>query len=370
MKKIGIITIIDRTNLGNRLQNYALQEYLKSLSGMQVYTLNNENCTNNVHLLIFKYLNNRIISLLKKTIKKIIGYHSNSDFIRRNNHFLEFDKNINYYSKIVNAYTKMTDFDYVIVGSDQVWNPSINRLTDIDLLKNVNEDKRISYAASIGTNSIDEKLLKKIKNELVKFKKISVREESGKKIIEKATGRTDIKVLIDPTMLLTKEDWFKMEKKPEKLKSKKYILNYFLGELSERRKKEIERVAKKYNCDIINLLDINDPLYESGPSEFLYLEKNAFLICTDSFHSSVFAILYNKPFIIFKREQNNMNNMFSRIETLLDKFQIENRIYNEENIIEENLECDYTKANDILKKEREKSKKFLEEALDIDNKQK
>ena len=71
---------------------------------------------------------------------------------------------------------------------------------------------------------------------------------------------------------------------PKQLKNDKYILNYFLGELSEQRKNEIERIAKENDCEIINILDKNGPYYETGPSEFLYLEQNAFLICTDSFH--------------------------------------------------------------------------------------
>ena len=76
-----------------------------------------------------------------------------------------------------------------------------------------------------------------------------------------------------------------------------------------------------------------------GPSEFLYLEKNAFLICTDSFHSSVFAILYNVPFIIFNRE-NSKNLMNSRIETLLDNFKIKNRIFDGDRITQDNLKHD------------------------------
>ena len=101
------------------------------------------------------------------------------------------------------------------------------------------------------------------------------------------------------------------------LNHKRYILTYFLGNLSDSRKKEISRIANEYDCEIINLLDKKDPFYSCcGPSEFLYLEKNAFLICTDSFHSSVFAILYDRPFIVFNRE-DKLQNMNSRIANLL-----------------------------------------------------
>ena len=190
---------------------------------------------------------------------------------------------------------------------------------------------------------------------------ISVREDRGKEIIQELTGRTDVEVLVDPTMLLNADEWDKVAKKPRELKNDKYILNYFLGELSEERNNEINRIAKENNCEVINILDKQSPFYQTGPSEFLYLEKNAFLICTDSFHSSVFAILYNRPFIIFDREDKEVK-MNSRIETLISKFKLVNRNYNGK-ITQENLEHDYTEAYKILEKEREKSNRFLEKCL-------
>ena len=123
-------------------------------------------------------------------------------------------------------------------------------------------------------------------------------------------------------------------------------------------------MARENNCEIINILDKNSPFYQTGPSEFLYLEKNAFLICTDSFHSSVFAILYNRPFIVFEREQKGLESMNSRIETLINKFNLKNRKFTGK-ITEENLQHDYTAAYEILEKERQKSNEFLKKALDI-----
>ena len=164
-------------------------------------------------------------------------------------------------------------------------------------------------------------------------------------------------------MLLTSEDWDKVSKKPKMLKSNKYILNYFLGNLSEKRKEEINRVAKDNNCEVINILDKNSPYYSCGPSEFLYLEKNAFLICTDSFHSSVFAIIYNRPFIVFDREDDTVS-MNSRLDTLLSKFHLESRKYSGK-INKKDLKCNYTNTYKILEQERKKSIEWLKKALDI-----
>ena len=279
---------------------------------------------------------------------------------------MEFNRNIKFSNKYVTPYSNLNNiYDYFITGSDQVWNPTFGRLREVDLLEFTEPKKRISYAASFGISSLPEQYNEKLKNALKDYKAISVREDAGKKIIENVVGRKDVQVLIDPTMLLTAAEWDKVAKKPEQLKTDRYILNYFLGELSEKRKEEIDRIAKENDCEVINILDKNSPFYCTGPSEFLYLEKHAFLVCTDSFHSSVFAILYNRPFIVFGREDNTVS-MNSRIETLINKFNLKNREYNGKEITKENLNHDYTEAYEILNEERKKSMTFLMKALDVE----
>ena len=367
--KIGIITIIDNNNYGNRLQNYALSTYLKNHFNIDNITLKNNYLKNNRNN-YYKNKNKCEFIKIKRNLKKfllpIIDWKYLSSYARESN-FKKFNKKINLSNKEINILSNLNNYDYVIVGSDQVWNPDHNRLSELDLLSNVEPQKRISYAASFGIDSLDKNNSIKVKKEISKFKAISVREDKGKEIIQNITNRQDVEVLIDPTMLLSSNEWEKVLAKPNNFKVKKYILNYFLGELSEERKKEINRIAKENNCEIINILDKNDIYYTYGPSEFLYLEKNAFLICTDSFHSCVFAIIFNKPFIIFDREQEGVKSMNSRLDTLIDKFELKNRKYNGKMITNNNLNHDYTEAYKILEKEREKSKKFLEKALDIED---
>lgn len=93
-------------------------------------------------------------------------------------------------------------------------------------------------------------------------------------------------------------------------------------------------------------------------------EKNAFLVCTDSFHSRVFSIIYDTPFVVFDRQQEGIVSMNSRLETLLSKFELENRKFNGK-ISEDLLKCDYSNAKKILEVEKEKSRSFLCNALDI-----
>lgn len=352
--KCAIVTITN-SNYGNRLQNYAVQEVLKKI-GFNSVTIKNIGLMNKKKS-NFEYMLRNVKHIFKK-----------NDFIdakEREKNFIEFNKNINFSSKTFNWFNLkwVNDFDFFIAGSDQIWNPDY-RLTKFDLMSFTNNKKKISFSASFGVSELEEKYHNLVKNELMKYEYISLREDAGKSIVEKLTSREDIEVLVDPTMLLNASEWDKVSKKPEMLITNKYILNYFLGDLSYSRKKEIERIAKENNCQIINILDKNDPFYACGPSEFLYLEKNAFLICTDSFHSSVFAILYNRPFLVFDRE-DSLAKMNSRIETLISKFKLENRKYNEKEITKENIEHDYVEAYKILEKEREKSMNFLKKALNV-----
>lgn len=244
-----------------------------------------------------------------------------------------------------------------------MWNPNFGLVGNFKYLDFVINKTKIAFAASFGVENVPNETHAEYTKGLKKLNYISVREERGKEIVEELTGRKDVEVLVDPTMLLTAEEWDKVSKRPRMLKSNKYILTYFLGALSDERKKIINKVAKENNCDVINLLDKNNPFFECGPSEFLFLEKNAFLICTDSFHSSVFAILYNTPFLVYDREDNNVS-MNSRIDTLLSKFKLEERKYKGK-ITKNDLKCNYIEAFKILEQERKKAFEFLEKALDI-----
>jgi exopolysaccharide biosynthesis predicted pyruvyltransferase EpsI len=99
-------------------------------------------------------------------------------------------------------------------------------------------------------------------------------------------------------------------------------------------------------------MDSLSPLYACGPSEFLYLIKNAFLVCTDSFHGVVFSIIYDTPFIVFSREDKKEKDMSSRIDTLLDKFNLQYRKFNGK-IDKEIFKCNYEEISKILNEERQ-----------------
>ena len=141
----------------------------------------------------------------------------------------------------------------------------------------------------------------------------------------------------------------------------RYILAYFLGGLGTRAA-VIKSIAEKYSCEIIDIYDMNSVFYTCGPQHFLELEKNAFLICTDSFHSAVFAFLFNRPFIVFDRE-NTKFNMDSRMETFLSKFGLQQSKYRVDRDVDQYFNWNYTAGYETLEKEREKARRFLANAL-------
>lgn len=344
MKKVGIITLKGNFNYGNKLQNYALVKRIQDYSNYEVTTIWKK----------VKFL------YLRRIVKSII-YRKK---YKREKNFIKFNKYLNIMRVDYNK--ELPFFDYIEIGSDQVWNTSFPNFDEKEFLAvPFKKSKKFSYAASFGINDISDDIKEVFKENLNKFKKISVREEQGINIIKGIDKDLKPEVVIDPTMMLTKEEWSKIASKPKVLKTDKYILNYFLGKISKERADEINRIAQENNCEIINILDKNSPFYSCGPEEFLYLEKNAFLICTDSFHSSVFAILFDTPFIVFDRVDHNKS-MNSRLDTLLSTFGLENRKFNGKQITKENLNHDYTEAYKILEEERKKSEKFLKKALDIE----
>lgn len=345
MKKICLLTINDNNNYGNRLQNYASFIYLSRI-GYKVYNMENYTVFNRKKRYLLKRFKYRKYNRL---------FSDNNDKKKK---FELFNEKIRYYDSMYNPFKKYDDFDYVVVGSDQVWHPKF-ALDDATSLKYFPPRKRVSLAASFGVESVDEKSKEIIKKEIGRFKAISVREEAGKKMIKSITGR-DAEVLVDPTMLLDKEEWLKVSTRPEKMIHGPFVLTYFLSPMSDSTGKLLEEFSKSRN--VIRLLDENDESAKSaGPSEFLYYFEHADLILTDSFHACVFSFLFDKPFLVFDRNIGGQS-MNSRIENLLTKFKLERKYINsgfENDVWEHNYKDGYR----ILEDERKKVYKYIKDSL-------
>lgn len=364
-----IVTINDdqNYNFGNKLQNLAVSVVLSKL-GYSSETLNFE-------------INNESVSL-KEICKRYIMRASRYKLARneqqkfywrygykRKQNFKLFRK------KYLKQHTDFglqnsTQYDYYVIGSDQVWNPEFfkyhNMKKNAYLLTFCENEKKICFSPSFGISEIPDEWKLWFEEHLSKIPNISVREREGLKIVKNLTGK-DAEVLIDPTLMLTYDQWREYSRKPKNINvSQKYMLTYFLGEMSKKHKEYIFKIAESNNLKTFNLLDREQPeLYISGPSEFLYLIMNSELVVTDSFHACVFSFIFNKPFLVFDRN-SEYSDMSSRIDTLLEKFDLNDRrgeLFKYDNL----FEVDYTNGYVTLEQERKKVIDFLKKSMRISN---
>ena len=376
MNKIAIVTLSGYFNYGNRLQNYALQETLEGLN-FDVETIKN----NNTKIIskprgsLLSRIKGKSPVLIYKILKNKFSTYRHRDIIeKRTEMFKEFT--IKYIKEIDCMILDKGiikhlpfEYDYFVTGSDQVWNPDYLLGTSTNFLTFAPADKRISYAASFGISTIPSKWVADYKKCLSNMKHLSVREEAGAKIIKDLTGR-EAPVHIDPTLLLTKEKWLSIAKEANNKPKGSYLLTYFLGGVPEIYKKQIKRIVEENKLEIINLGDIKErETYMTGPSEFIDYINSCSVLYTDSFHGSVFSILLEKPFVVCDRKDtDNDSSMYSRINTLLDKFNLNSRRIENIKTDEEIFNIDYTHIPHILEKEREKAFNYLKEALDMKGK--
>ena len=344
MKKAGIVTIVSY-NYGNRLQNFALQQALKQV-GIDSVTI----------------VRDKKELKIKNRIKKIIcSIRKKTKF----DNFCNFNRNINWSKESVEDFVEnkksLDNYSCFIAGSDQVWNVTFPFISEQDFLSFVPAEKRFSYAASFGINHIPDEHYQMVQDNLQKFRAVSVREESGAKLVKELTDK-DAKVVLDPTMLLGKDEWAKIERKPNGNLPSNYVFTYFLGENKNRQ--FVSETAKKLGCQVVelNIFDKKFTYNNIGPAEFLYLIHHSKMVITDSFHSSVFSLLFHTPFVVCER-QTGEKNMSSRIDTLLGTFNLSQCRYGENFDLQNVLNLDFSKSDKILMQKRSESFEFITNSL-------
>ena len=339
--KIGILTQPLQNNYGGILQAYALQKVLKDM-GHEVWTFNSQfkkKSISTICILMFKRF--ILIYILKRkdieTIKPITPTISENEFITQ--HLISFiKKNINRTEKTtLNDLPKLVNeykINAIVVGSDQVWRPIYSPNLDAYYLKPLTAHNilRIAYAASFGTDiwEYSKSQTKRYSKLLKLFNLITVREESAVKLCNKKFKVLATKVL-DPTLLLNKEDYLKLITNNISEDSQDYILLYLL-DASDAFLSRIKNIANDLKCEIKiiepekpldpnfrnNICDYIMPPIEKWLSDFYHAKY----VITDSFHGSVFSILFHKPFLSL----GNTKRGLSRFESLLDLFILKNRL--------------------------------------------
>lgn len=370
MKKVGIITMHKVLNYGSALQAYALQYIIEK----QGY---------NVELIDYTYPNKYHLSLRKgpSFIKKALMFilHFCLGFPERKQK-KQFDKFYQQYFKLSRIYSSKEDinnepptYDIYVTGSDQVWNPYyIGHDTTFMLSFVKSNAKRLSYSASFATNNLSSNIKSIFKQHLEKYSSLSVRESQGNNILQELLGR-EAQVVLDPTLLLTKNEWIEIGKTSNLKFNKPYILVYILGYSLNPYPyviEVIEDAQKKLNMEVVilslsnlkmrfrkNVRRING----AAPQDFINLFANASLVITDSFHGTAFSINLERDFISIVNDKKSSDD---RVLNLLNLVNAKEKALKIGSRYPNNFNTNSTEIRSNLESLRELSMNYLKNALD------
>lgn len=370
--KIAVLTYNFNNNYGGILQAYAMMTFLKKLKHepellfVQTIDLSKKK---RIKYLVKKYFLCYIFDKwpdirYKDKIEKNTNYFIDKYItpktkpIYKKEHFYEIVKN---------------NYDAYLVGSDQVWRARVYRYIDYAFFGFVTSDKPtfLSYATSFGidTWNYTKEETVKYSEQLKRFSGISVREDSGVELC-KEHFNVEAKHVLDPTMLLEVDDYIKLFIQENEQKLDGELLYYILDD-NEEKKALVEIVSNllnikpfKVNVKATDLkYSIHDKVYPSVTSWLKGFYDAKYLV-TDSFHGCVFAILFNKPFIVYGNEQRGM----ARFKSLLNMFDLQDRLVYSINEISDckiQNEIDWNKVNIKINEYRNISKNYLIETLKV-----
>ena len=372
--KIAKLTWLHNGNYGSVLQALALQEFLQKRG----YNIIDINYKASIPTKLLNYIMNRnspklLIGKIKE-FKRKKECKNPEKFILRYKRFEEFkNKNMNLtplYKTPKELKKIKDDYDIFICGSDQIWSPAL--MNPIFYLSFVDRQKiKISYAPSFGVMNTTETKKRKIKKLLKNFKYISIREERGQAFISELLEE-NVPIVVDPTMLINMDEWNHYVCK-EPLVKEKYIFLYLLTP-NKIYIENVKKFAEKKGLKVVVVPTIKGPfetkfieIPEAGPSEWLNLIKNSQYVFTDSFHGCIFAAIFHKEMVLYKRfsdRQKDSEN--SRIYTLTKFLDIEERLIDQSNLetIYEFKTIDFKNIDSIILKKANESGNWLINAIE------
>lgn len=394
--KIGILTFVHAYNYGAELQCFALQRKLRNLGYecevLDIYRPSDPEYKKNKNtdkrfkqLYAFNNVSDvkaRLHTIASKVINNIFCFIYHKKYKERKNNFLEFHKkytnlSTHVYYNFGELYSREMDYTHIIVGSDQVWNFMNEFSVEPFFLTFAKKAKKISYAASIGHSNIPEELKAQYQLWSAGMSDISLREERGVEIMKELTGRNDICCVLDPTLLLNKEEWCASLNIIDNI-SENYVLLYLLSMSSF--SIELAKTIAAFNGYKIKIVstnaisvnkDSNIEYYDGvSPRKFVELFAHASFIVTNSFHGTAFSVNFNVPFYSTTKKSKRYN---SRFESLLGKTHLINRLLFEEDgindtILSEANSISFDLCNKALDLERNFSLNFLDKVLNINDK--
>ena len=388
MKKTAIVSCYFQHNYGSMLQAYATQMALNRLGyeneTIDISGFNSEikkakmlyfakaSLTSDIlvsKLGMVKNVLRKKLSRNEYTVNSRIRAQKFNDFSKKN-----FKLSPVYASKSELSVACQERYSTVLVGSDQLWLPG-NIAADYYTLNFVPDAvNTVAYATSFGQSSLPRDSAKKAKGFLKKIRHIGIREESGQRLIKDLVGR-NVPVVCDPTLLFTGDEWMSIQDEEPIIKGN-YIFCYFLG--NNRLHREFAmRLKDETGCKIVALIHLDEYVksdegyadetpYDIDPAAFLNLIRNANYVCTDSFHCTVFSILYKQKFFTFRRySRKTKQSTNSRLDTLFHMTGIKGRLFiGDENIADSlKIDTDFNEVSKRLNIIREESYSYLCRAL-------
>lgn len=384
MKPIGLVTCYFHHNYGSMLQAYATEMMMRKLA-LPYQTIA---CKRPKDYMIenkFLYIIKKLLVadwnmfLGKKKIERAKKLHPEfaQNCQRRDEAFKLFAKEMFHVSKFCQTRSELekmaTEFSAFLVGSDQLWRTDSVEHGYYTLEWVPDNIRKIAYSTSIGVKEVPWFQVKKNQRFMQRFDAMALREQSACDLVKKLTGR-EISVVLDPTLLFTGEEWLDIQQR-EPLTDGNYIFVYLLGDNPEQRE-YIRKVSQQTGCKIVAMQQLDDyiPSDEGfadeapyvGPREFLNYIRNAEFVFTDSFHCSVFSILYKKQFFTFNRfSESAKQSTNTRIDNLLHIAGLENRRWTVNNPVENciGMSKNFAGVDEKLEAMRDHSWLYLRKAL-------
>lgn len=387
-KKIGLVSCYYINNYGSILQSYALQRILDK-QGIPNETINVSGFLKSIRLKQYKYivksglssglLFDRMGKARKLLFKKLINNTYTRSIKVRENLMRKFVYENIRTSEECTSLDVLSQrckewYSSVLLGSDQLWLPA-NIAAGYYTLDFVPiEIKKISYATSFGVAELPHNINKLAENFLMRMDYISVREASGQRIVETLI-KQKVPIVCDPTFLISGDEWMDIQKKDPVVEGG-YIFCYFIGKNPEGRMfaKQLKeytglKIVALIHLDYFMKIDMgyaDETPFNIGPAEFVSMIRNADFICTDSFHCTLFSILYNKLFFVFRRYNRDSGiSTNSRLDTLMKGCSVVDRMMDGEKTVREciSMDIDYSLVNKRADTIRRESLGYLSSAL-------
>lgn len=367
--KIAILTLPLHINFGGILQCYALQTVLEHM-GHNVTVLNPDLEKVDLSTRV-EILSKRLIKTLLRKESKFYGWKTDDEVTRK--HTQSFIKKYIHIGNVTDlSLMREDDFDAIVVGSDQIWRPLYYKPIANGYLKFAKDwttIRRVAYAASFGTDvwEYSSQETEECASLLNLFDTVSVREYSGKYLCKKYLGKDAVQVL-DPTLLLSKEDYLNLVGKSHVVRRNGGLCYYFL-DITPEKLRLTKEIAEKRKLVPYSGNNPNSEKYylhfeervQLPVEQWLASMMDASLVVTDSFHGCVFSILFNKPFLALGNVERGMD----RFNSLLSLFGLERNLihdYNREFPMW-NVCLDWKKINERLEAFKKTSLHFLDSSL-------